>query len=83
MGRVESELFRLFGPGFADVLIGREALQSLKALSEVVGTWEKIQMSPSAVTRSGLDTNGFPVRTCHVLVFGSGAGGTVSAIRPM
>lgn len=40
MGEIGSEPFRLFGPGLADVLIGREALQSLKALSEVVGTQE-------------------------------------------
>lgn len=38
------------------------------------------QMSPSAVTRSGLDTNGFPSRTCDVLVVGSGAGGLSAAL---
>ena len=35
-----SEPFWLLGPYFADVLIGREALQSLEALGEVVGTQE-------------------------------------------
>lgn len=40
MGRIECEALWLLGPDFADVLIGREALQSLETLGEVVSTQE-------------------------------------------
>jgi len=49
MGRIESESFWLIGPDFADVLIGREALQSLEALGEVVGSQEEIQVSSQPI----------------------------------
>jgi succinate dehydrogenase/fumarate reductase flavoprotein subunit len=38
------------------------------------------QMSPPTVTKSGLNTSGFPSRRCDVLVVGSGAGGLSAAV---
>ena len=38
------------------------------------------QMSPPTVTKSGLNTTGFPSRRCDVLVVGSGAGGLSAAV---
>ena len=40
MERVESEAFGLGCPGFADVLVGREALESFQSAAEVVGSDE-------------------------------------------
>lgn len=40
MDRVERESFRLFCPGFADGLVGREAFERLQSSREVVGCYE-------------------------------------------
>jgi hypothetical protein len=49
MDRVRVEAFGLLEPGFADELVGREALQRLEPSSEVVGAHEVGQMLPKLV----------------------------------
>ena len=49
MERVQPEPFRLEGPSFADVLVGREAFEGLQSASEVVGSHEVGEVLPELV----------------------------------